>query len=244
MKKPTGRRSNIKRKGRQSKYTKGGSGQIQALRTLTVPDKLIVKLPYYEEFVMNSNTNYTYNYWRLNSIYDPNGTGVGHQPLGYDQWSAFYGRYRVIGAQFRITIVNTGTTPTKISLASVNGVYSGASDESSMEQPHTIQKTVGGNGGKDVIEFKKFFTNSRVTGVSPTTYKADDRYQSLFGQNPLEQMSAVIQARTLGAGSVVNLISGTVHITYLVELFDRNMLSLSNTAPENRQGDEGPTADN
>jgi len=31
-----------------------------------------------------------YNCYRANSCFDPDVTGVGHQPLGYDQWSALY----------------------------------------------------------------------------------------------------------------------------------------------------------
>ena len=236
---PRGRR-NMKRRARRSRrsnpYTRGGSGQIQALKTLTVPDKLIVKLPYYEEVAMTSNTNYTYTFWRNNSIYDPNGSGIGHQPLGYDQWSTFYSRYRVIGCKYRVTVSNPSDFPCKVGILAVNGAYSGNADETAFEQPHMKTHTVGSHTGKDVIEFTKYLANPRIVGVAPSAYRADDNYQALFGTNPLEQISAIIQARSMGAGSTVNLMLN-LHITYFVELFDRKMLPLSNTSPEYR----GPT---
>lgn len=37
--------------------------------------------------------------FRANSIFDPDFTGVGHQPLGHDQMAALYNRYIVIGSK-------------------------------------------------------------------------------------------------------------------------------------------------
>ncbi len=35
-------------------------------------------------------------------IFDPDRTGVGHQPLGHDQWSAFYGAYIVVRSKIQV----------------------------------------------------------------------------------------------------------------------------------------------
>lgn len=51
-----------------------------------------------------------YNYC-LNGMYDPNITGVGHQPLGYDQIMALYQHYNVLRADFKITLINEGNYP-------------------------------------------------------------------------------------------------------------------------------------
>lgn len=40
---------------------------------------------------------YTYG---ANCLYDPNISGTGHQPLGFDQMMAFYSRYRVLSSKF------------------------------------------------------------------------------------------------------------------------------------------------
>lgn len=37
--------------------------------------------------------------FRINSIYDTDFTALGHQPLGYDEMSALYGKYTVIGVK-------------------------------------------------------------------------------------------------------------------------------------------------
>jgi len=39
-----------------------------------------------------------------NGLYDPNITGGGHQPVGFDQFTAFYNHYEVLGAKIQFTI--------------------------------------------------------------------------------------------------------------------------------------------
>jgi len=50
-----------------------------------------------------------------NGLFDPDISGGGHQPLGYDQFISMYDHYTVIGARARITATNTDTgTPVSI----------------------------------------------------------------------------------------------------------------------------------
>ncbi len=54
---------------------------------------------------------YIYNAYNFNSAYDPDDSGVGSQPLGYDQWSAFYTRYFINDATIRVTATNVTSNP-------------------------------------------------------------------------------------------------------------------------------------
>jgi len=47
-------------------------------------------------------TTYTY---KCNGLFDPNTTGTGHQPMYFDQMSALYNHYTVIGSKIKITVV-------------------------------------------------------------------------------------------------------------------------------------------
>lgn len=42
-----------------------------------------------------------------NGLYDPDITGVGHQPMGFDQWMAFYGKYCVLESKATVTFFST-----------------------------------------------------------------------------------------------------------------------------------------
>lgn len=40
-----------------------------------------------------------------NSVYDPNNTGGGHQPMGYDQWTTLYNKYVVLGSKIIVRMI-------------------------------------------------------------------------------------------------------------------------------------------
>ena len=54
--------------------------------------------------------------FRANSIYDPNLTGVGHQPIGRDQFSALYDHYTVIGSKLKATFYPKGDYAQNVSM--------------------------------------------------------------------------------------------------------------------------------
>ena len=72
-----------------------------------MPDRLITKFSYKDNVNLTDVLSFGTKIFRLNSIYDPDLDLVnGHQPLGYDQWSTFYNKYRVYKAVVRATIMN------------------------------------------------------------------------------------------------------------------------------------------
>lgn len=48
--------------------------------------------------------------FRLNSLYDPDYTGTGHQPLGFDQWASVYDKYYVRRARIKVTELKDAST--------------------------------------------------------------------------------------------------------------------------------------
>lgn len=65
-----------------------------------VPDSHVVKLRYVDNASLDANIGLTAQHlYRANSIFDPDLTAVGHQPLGHDQWLPFYDHYTVIGSK-------------------------------------------------------------------------------------------------------------------------------------------------
>ncbi len=47
---------------------------------------------------------------RANSIFDPDYTGVGHQPMNHDQLTAGYRNYTVLGSKCRATLIANSTS--------------------------------------------------------------------------------------------------------------------------------------
>lgn len=76
----------------------------------------------YNEIVLLTSTSgvpapYTFN---LLGMYDPNATGAGHQPYYFDQLSALYDHYHVIGAKVELQFIpqNNQTPGTAVKFAS------------------------------------------------------------------------------------------------------------------------------
>lgn len=154
--------------------------------------------------------------FRLNSLFDPDLTGVGHQPLGRDQMAQFYNRYRVFAASWKITTFPTGSAGTLVVLPS-NDATSLASVTPStiMEQGRSIAYPLS---VRDAAIHTGRINLADLTGVSAATYKADDRYASDMSTNPVETM--VLHVMQYAAVGATNSVIFNIEMTMHAELFD------------------------
>lgn len=62
------------------------------------------KLRYCEEVSLSSNgiSTVTRYVFAVNSLFDPNVTGTGNQPVGFDEWMNLYNLYTVVGGQMTV----------------------------------------------------------------------------------------------------------------------------------------------
>lgn len=74
------------------------------MRTSTFADKTMVKLDY-SSFISPTGTAFpSFQICRLNGIFDPDFTGTGHQPYGYDQWKTFYNKSTVFASSIKVRV--------------------------------------------------------------------------------------------------------------------------------------------
>lgn len=67
------------------------------------PKSKLVRLRYVEEFKLNPTLgSYAVQHFWANGMYDPNLSGVGHQPSNFDRWMNIYNHYTVLGAKIRV----------------------------------------------------------------------------------------------------------------------------------------------
>lgn len=104
-----------------------------AKRTLSRPTLLpplrcgqgvMVKLRYHACISINAGAG-TIQQWtfRANDLYDPDLSGAGHQPRGFDQYCTFYRRFRVMYSKMSVLFNEAPTTPVTVfaNLAADNG---------------------------------------------------------------------------------------------------------------------------
>lgn len=81
-------------------------------RRACVPNKMVAKLRYasVHDLTWGSVTEYSDYVFRANSLYDPDLTGGGHQPRGFDQYMSMYDHYTVVGSKITVTFSNESDT--------------------------------------------------------------------------------------------------------------------------------------
>lgn len=91
------------------------------------PTNRVVKMRYCQQDLLTSTSGALITkLFKANSIFDPDQAVGGHQPLGYDQWSAFYNHYVVIGSKINFEVAWSAGTTTPVTV----GVY--LSDDTSL----------------------------------------------------------------------------------------------------------------
>jgi len=146
------------------------------------PDRIMVKLPY-ETTVQLTGAITVDHIMNTNSLFDPDRTGAGHQPMGFDTWSVIYNRYLVYGVSYDIEYVNTNATNVDF----VGVVFS--NDTTSLTASNCLEQSRGTNrlcgpvsSSKSVVSIKGYASNATITGVSKSKYNIDDTYGQLFVQ--------------------------------------------------------------
>lgn len=178
---------------------------------LGFPKKLMMKHKYYESIEITSTGGAIYNHnYSLNGMYDPNTTGVGHQPYYFDQMSAVYNHYTVIGAKITIMVTTTAEN------APLNAQICLWQNDDTTVTPSNFYGLVEQSKGK--------VKNLNTAQVRPTylsmkwsakktfggTVLANTDLQGTAAANPTEQSYATISFQTSDAISTTSVRVATI----------------------------------
>lgn len=189
-----------------------------------IPQRFITKMKYSEQVNTDANGQYRFN---LNSIYDPNSTGTGHQPYGFDTLATLYNRYRVISCGWRIQVnwtSNNTAQPVLVGAIPANEALTFLSLAELRENPRA--KYINQNYGAETIALTGKSYIPSLVGRNKAQYMADDRYQALINSSPNEL--AILNVVT-GPNGLDSPASATIQIVleYTVEFFDIKHLAQS-----------------
>lgn len=161
--------------------------------------------------------------YNLNALYDPDYSGGGHQPYGYDQFTVNYGNYRVERAAFRITFTTPGADADILCCCSVapgtSGSIAGAHPALPLEWNNATFGHLSSAGGR-VCVLDGVIDLSTLCGVSKMRYDSDDIYQALISANP-SQLALLSFAVASYSGSGAQACSALIEIEYDAVMFNR-----------------------
>lgn len=180
------RNTNNNKKNKNKKQVRNfGTTIPNAPYTPAFPRQMEVTLKYASNLTIVTTTGLAYDHqYNLNSIFDPDRTGTGHLPLAYNQWSAFYSRYRVDGARVRVSWLNSSSLGQMCSIVGSNNTPSLTSPELAIENPLSLSRGMAQN--QPAVILTRYYNLANVAGVTRIVYNADDRFQAPFGSSPTE----------------------------------------------------------
>lgn len=145
------------------------------------PTSKLCRLRYVEEVTIDAGTSGSVRHvFRANGLFDPNLTGAGHQPKGFDQNMTFYNHYTVLSSKMTMTYANkTGTndipgytaillTDDGVTSSPWTGAYEMFESRYYTKMKPTFAGTEAGyNGQRNVLKktfsAKKFFARKAIT---------------------------------------------------------------------------------
>lgn len=233
QKKKSAPRSKLVRRKRLARRPRGYPTLIN--RSLQpIAQRTIVKMKYAEAVTPQMTTGLSSAVYRfnLNSIFDPNRTGTGHQPYGHDTFSTMYNRYRVIGVKWNIQCVAPSGTdlPLQVAALPANEEQGSSGDSaSSIRELPRARYITQGYAGAPVRSLKGYTSLPSLTGRTKAQYMADDRYQAQVGSSPQELAILNIIVSFMNEFAVGSTIYPPLNIemTYVVEFFDPKVLAQS-----------------
>lgn len=190
-----------------------------------MPQRKYFRLEYCSDDVGPTTTvSPVYHAWAINDLYDPDVTGVGHQPKGFDQLAPFYQSWRVFGA--RITVQGVQLTQNTSSVIIV-----GASD--SLLTPAGIREAYEERQARCYIvndekpfKFTRYFPCNVIKGNTKQQYKSEDNFVGHFTGSPADIIYAYTGACNLDESTSTEF-SYRVIITYYCCMFDLRPMGLS-----------------
>lgn len=95
-----------KKTTKKPKNKKAVVNRSTAVMGMGFPKKLQFTHKYTERVTVTSTSGVMANYlWACNGLFDPNTSGVGHQPMYFDQMKVLYDHYCVIGSKIKLTVM-------------------------------------------------------------------------------------------------------------------------------------------
>lgn len=187
-----------------------------------IPDKTLTKLMFSQTSIIDcsahTNPMIGVNVIRANSIFNPDATGTGHQPLGRDQLAVLYGRYRVHGMRYKITLTGSSSKLTMCVLSVGRTSTPETNFNTAIERRGNRVMKVP-SGLSHPITYTGFIRPGTPYGLTPSQMKDDEDFAAKIDADPVKVAFACFYGVTYD--TVLVKMDYALECTYYVELMDK-----------------------
>lgn len=188
----------FRRRRKSKRYSRKRSFKKRYAQSAPVPASKLVKLKYVGTRQLNADVSTVSSYvFSANGLYDPDITGLGHQPMGFDQWMTFYDHYTVIGSKITVKALNTGAAATDSQVIGItlhDNPVGGASTEINMEQATSSWKVLPPMGTANATILRKGFSAKRFFGRPKSAIVNSSDFRGTNAANPTEGSYFIVWA--------------------------------------------------
>lgn len=202
-----------------------GPGRGLKVPASTIPRSMKRKLVYVARFSRDPGAGTAASYFfSCNGLYDPDITGVGHQPMGFDQLMAFYDHYVVTGAKLTLTAMSQSTSfpaANQIITLKIRDSTTGAPSDIAVpiEQGDCTYGVIGsGNGGSSQLTLQSAVNPARFLGRRQAL--SDPNLKGSATANPGEECFFQITVAALASSDDPPPIDFLVKIEYTAHFIE------------------------
>lgn len=162
----------------------------------------------------------------LNGLYDPNVTGVGHQPAGFDEYMTLYEEYVVLGCTITVRFINTdGTYPARVGISYSNESTTDTDCRVYVENGCTTWNVVNTAGsGSNIITLKHEIDVSKTSNQDIVN---EENFAGNATQNPTEGRFFIMWVAPVDITVDMGPVYATAELTFDCLFRDNKRIALS-----------------
>lgn len=162
-----------------------------------------------------------------NGLYDPDISGIGHQPVGFDQLMGMYDHYTVLGAKIVIDVRNDDSTNPQLFGVAVRDSLAAETDPVVLIENGNVDYRLLNNGPNTPCQTRITMSTNIASYLGRKSILSDPECKGDSTSNPTEQVAFHCFGFTLGPGVDGGTMTFVATIDYDVVFHERKMLSKS-----------------
>jgi len=171
-----------------AKSNKADLNQVIAPWMPLFPARTTRTLRYSENFTLTVTSGVMATYvYRANDLFDPNFTGTGHQPMGFDQMMVFYNHFCVTHARMICTFKNYTSNPCAVGVR-IDGSSTAVTVIDRLIEIgglNMAELEIGGSFGSNKA-LEASCNIAKLQGVSPSAITSDPNLRGDAATSPIE----------------------------------------------------------
>lgn len=207
------------------------SSTVVSLARQPFPKSFVTKHRYVQTFTLDPGISVpATQLFRCLNIFDPDYTGTGHQPLGYDQMTPIYDHYNVLGAKIKVKAMSAaadaGSGGTVVGIYIDDDQIPSSQYDTILEQGNGVSRILTGNTANGYVTMSKTFSTKKWFGVKDVMDNDKLQGSNIAGSTD-DDAYMVVYAQGLASLSNPSAVYCIAEIEYIVKWTEPKTLNQS-----------------